>query len=743
MRNYAQPLYALLGATLALLPLSASRPAARPARTQANETVSVWLTYGDKSKLLQQQSNFSFAADNGSTNPTTITVDETTTYQSIDGFGAAMTGSSAYLINQKMNASQRDALLGDLFGSGGVGFSLVRHSIGASDFSLYDYTYDDVAQGQTDYGLTSFSINPDKADVVPMLKAARAKNSSLRIIGTPWSPPAWMKNDYTLKGSSLADDKYGVYADYFVKYVQAFANEGLPIYGVTLQNEPFTSSSYYPSSSMLAYQEGNFLKYHIGPKFANAGISTKLIVYDDAWEDPGYTKEALFDATARQYAAGTAFHCYRGNAADGQNPVHDAFPDKDIWMTECSGGGWATDFGGNVQWNVSNLIIGPTRAWAKGSLLWNLALDQNSGPTNNGCTNCRGVVTIDNNTGNVTRNEEYYSFGHASKFVKQGAVRIASNSYSGGIEDVGFKNPDGSKVLIALNNGSSQTTFKVKWGTQAFSYTLPARGVATFTWSGTQAGGGGGGTGGGGIVSGHTYEIKAKHSGKVLDVPGSNPSNGINLQQYTANNSTAQQWTVTDVGGGYYKIVNVNSNKGLDVKDVRTDDGAPIQQYDYVGGYNQQWSLQADGSGYYNIVSRNTGKFVDVYGNDTNDQGQIVQYYDTNQDNQRWAFRDLSAGRAALATGAAAAPADELRLQVYPTVVDQEIKLEYTAAKAQSLAFQVLDLTGRVVARRADVAVAAGLNRLAVPVAAVAPGVYVLKVNTAAGLLTRRVVVAR
>lgn len=739
MKTYLRPFLGLISGTLALGAVSAFRPAS-PQRVQANETVSVWLTYGDQSKLLEQQANTSFGPDSG-TNPTTITVDENTAYQSIDGFGAAMTGSAAYLMNQKMNASQRDGLMNDLFGSGGVNFSFVRHSIGSSDFSIGDYTYDDVPQGQTDYSLSNFSIAPDLVDVVPMLKAALVKNPNLRILGTPWSPPAWMKNSYTLKGSSLADANYGVYADYFVKYVQAFAAEGVPIYAVTLQNEPFTSTPYYPSSQMFAYQEGNFLKYNIGPAFASAGINTKLIVFDDAWEDLGYTSEALVDGTARQYAAGTAFHCYRGTP-DEQNQTHDPFPDKGIWMTECSGT-TGSNFGGDLKWTLSNLIIGSTRAWAKGVLMWNMALDQNNGPTNNGCLSCRGLVTIDNNTGNYSRNVEYYAFGHASKFVKQGAVRIASNSFSGGIENVAFKNPDGSKVLVAVNNGSSQTTFKVRWGSQAFSYTLPAGGVGSFVWSGAQSGGSGGG---GGLVSGHNYKLTAKHSGLVLDVPGSSYNWGQTLQQWEDNGSNAQQWTLTDAGSGYYTLTNVNSGLVLDVPNSSANDGVTLQQWGSNNSSAQQWSLIDAGGGYYNVVNRNSGKYMDVYGNDNSWGAPVVQYQNSGLDNQKWLLTDLtSASRSASATKALAAKApaaEDLRLQVYPTVVDKEIKLEYTATQAQTLNFQLVDLTGRVVAK-SETAVTQGLNRLTVPISAASQGVYVLKVGTGAGLLTRRVVVAR
>ncbi len=482
MKKLARPLFSLLAAGLALLPATAFHPAS----VAANEVVSVWLTTGDQSKLLQQQANVSFGSGAPATG-TTITVDENTTYQTMDGFGAAMTGSAAYVLNHDMSASQRDALLTELFGPSGIHLSFMRHSIGASDFSPPtpgDFTYDDRPAGQTDTGLSAFSIANDLTDVVPMLKAALAKNSGLKILGTPWSAPAWMKTNGSLRnGGSLNTAYYSAYANYFVKYVQAFAAQQVPIYAVTLQNEPLYAAGYM-SMSMQPNEEAAFLKV-IGPAFQSAGLATKLIVYDHNWDQPSYPQTIFADAAAAQYAAGTAWHGYSDpSGISNQTAVHNAYPTKDTWFTEITGNANGA-FAGDLKWHMSNIIIGTTRNWAKGALEWNLALDQNSGPVNGGYNNGRGVVTINSSTGAVTRNEEYYALGHASKFVDQGAVRIASNSVAGGIENVAFRNPDGSKVLVALNNSAADITFKVQWGSQSFNYTLTAGSVATYKWGGT------------------------------------------------------------------------------------------------------------------------------------------------------------------------------------------------------------------------------------------------------------------
>jgi glucosylceramidase len=283
---------------------------------------------------------------------------------------------------------------------------------------------------------------------------------------------------------------------------------------------------------------------------------------------------------------------------------------------------------------MQNIMIGATRNWAKSVTLWNMALDQNGGPTNGGCSNCRGVVTIDTSTGNVAYNVEYYVLGHASKFVVPGARRIASTSISGGIETVAFKNPDGSKALIALNAGSAARTFKVRWAGQAFSYSLPAGAVATFTWSGSGAGA---------INPNAYYKVVAKHSGRALDVQNGSTSNGALIQQwdYTGSGGNNQKWRFVDVGGGYYQIVAKHSGKALDVRDVSTSNGALIQQWDYAGGANQQWSVADVGGGYYKIIARHSGKALDVKDAATSNGALIQQWDYTGGANQQWSLAQV------------------------------------------------------------------------------------------------------
>jgi glucosylceramidase len=292
-----------------------------------------------------------------------------------------------------------------------------------------------------------------------------------------------MKTNGSMKGGKLKTDAYDSYAQYFVKYIKAFKNEGITIDAVTPQNEPLYSTASYPCMDMPSTDQLNFIKNSLGPAFQSAGVDTKIIAYDHNWDVTDYAISIVNDAGAAQFVAGSAFHAYAGNVS-AMSVVHNANPDKGLYFTEISGGGWATDFSDNLQWQMANIFIGTTKNWSKNALLWNLALDENSGPTNNGCADCRGVVTINSTSGAVTKNVEYYAIGHFSKFVRPGAHRVSSTAFAGGtqLDNVAFLNTDGSKVLIVSNNGTNQQTFIAKLGERQFSYTIPAKSVVSMVW---------------------------------------------------------------------------------------------------------------------------------------------------------------------------------------------------------------------------------------------------------------------
>ena len=459
------PLCALVLASIAALPCSA---------------IDVWITTGDKRQLLKQQPDIIFQPGVGS-GGVQINVNAATKYQTISGFGAAMTDSAAWVLQNELSPSQRDKLMRQLFSpENGIGLNYLRVPMGASDFTASGfYTYNDNPPGGTDDLQQHFSIAHDEAYIIPRLQQARELNPELKLIASPWSAPAWMKTNNSLLGGSLLSQWEGSYARYLAKFIEAYAAAGLPIDALTLQNEPLHTSN-YPSMSMSAAQQTHLLKTHVGPHFAAEGVDAKVLVYDHNWDNTTYPIEVLNDAAARQYVAGTAFHAYAGNVT-AQTTVHNAHPDKDIYFTEITGGGWATNFGDNLVWNFQNIVIGGTRNWAKTALLWNLALDQNSGPHLNGCTDCRGVVTVNNSTGAVTHNEEFYVLGQVTEAVQSGAVRIDSTT-SSAINTVAFLNPDGSRALIALNPNATASSFRLVENGRHVSYSLPGKSVATFLW---------------------------------------------------------------------------------------------------------------------------------------------------------------------------------------------------------------------------------------------------------------------
>lgn len=446
--------------------------------------VQVVETTGDRSLLMQSQPAVTFTTGERTTGPV-ITVNDSIKYQQIDGFGASLTDSSAWLIAHKLSSAQQAKLLQSLFNpKAGIGISFLRQPMGASDFSASgNYSYDDVPSGRTDQCLSHFSIAHDTAYLIPLLQQALAINPAIKVVAVPWSPPAWMKTSGTMNGGRMNPAYFPVLAQYFVKFVQGYERQGIPIYAVMPQNEPLNSDNTYPTEYLPAADEAAFIGSNLGPAFAAAGLSnTKIIAYDHNWDNPSYPEIVLANPAASSYVAGSAFHCYAGDVR-AQSTVKRAYSNKDIWFTECSGT-VGSNFGSDLFSDAENLLIGATRNWARSVSLWNLALDQNSGPHNGGCGNCRGLVTIDDSASPsaIANNVEYYALGHAAKFVVPGAYRIDSNTFGdGSIEDVAFQNPDATIVLLVLNSGNG-ATFTVDWRGQSFNYTLPAGAFATFRW---------------------------------------------------------------------------------------------------------------------------------------------------------------------------------------------------------------------------------------------------------------------
>jgi glucosylceramidase len=458
----------------------------------AGAPVSVWLTTTDGQNNIAPQSGLSFSPGAGAAG-STITVNENQQFQQMTGFGAAMTDTSAYLIGTKMSTSQRSAVMTALFDpKNGIGLSFVRIPMGSSDYTATPpsapapYSYDDVPAGQTDPTLASFSINHDLAYIVPTLKQALQINPNLIFMANPWSPPAWMKSNGSMIGGSLNASAFGPLAQYFVKFLQAYQAQGVTVAFITPQNEP-TYATNYSSMTLSAADETSFIKNNLGPALASAGLSTKILAWDEGNGSVSYPETVLGDATASSYVSGIGWHCYDGQLQN-MTTVHAAYPSKDAYETECSTGPT-----GIAPFSAIDVALTSVQNWAKGVELWNIALDTSNdghgggGPKmGSGCGGCTGLVTIDQATGNATFTQNYYQLGQVSKFVVPGAYHIASSSGDASLNNAAFKNPDGSKVLVVHNTSSAADTFNVSWNsTQYFTYTLPAGGIATFQWSGS------------------------------------------------------------------------------------------------------------------------------------------------------------------------------------------------------------------------------------------------------------------
>jgi glucosylceramidase len=592
----------------------------------AAESVNIWLTSTNDSagrnvtRGLQQQAPISFGSSSPPANQT-ITVNENTTYQQFTGGGASFTDTAAWLMNSSgaLPASTRNATMTALFDPNtGIGLDFLRNPMGASDLARYNYSYDDLPSGQTDPNLTNFSIAHDLTDILPLTKQAQQINPNLKLMGVPWSAPAWMKdNNSFINQGWLMSQYYATYAQYFVKFIKAYQAQGVHVDFVSAQNEPTCCGPNTTYASMN--WNGNGLDYfsasHLLPAFHAAGINTKLLLLDYNWGNyPDLGSVPMGDANLRADSlfGGIAWHGYGGDVSQ-QTTVHNQYPATDAYDTEHSGGTWVS----NQQNEDMNNIINYTRNWGKSFVKWSLAVDQNMGPHAGGCGTCTGLITVhngDGRPGQVDYTVEYYTMGHLTKFVKPGAYRIDSTANTT-VPNVAWRNPDGSKALIAYNGTTSAQSVKVNWGNESFTYNLPAATSATFTWNGAQG------------LTPRTGAITG-YGGKCVDVASANSTNGTQIQLYTCNGSSAQLWTANtpgpisalgkcmDVASGgtangtkvqlydcngtgaqqwqytsTRQLVNTQSNRCLDATGPSSADGTPLQIWDCTGGANQQWTI--------------------------------------------------------------------------------------------------------------------------------------------------------
>jgi glucosylceramidase len=464
--------------------------------------VSVVLSTQDESQLMTAQPSINFAlgstADAGTN---TVVVDPTQKYQAIEGFGAAFTDSTADLLMNVEPSASLPGTLNDLFTTNGdgIGLSFMRIPMGATDISLSVYSYDDQPVGTTDLTLADFSIAHDLTSdgVVSLIKKAKALNPQMKLMANPWSPPGWMKDPASMSPVSMLGGTLlmtpaneTAFANYFVKFIQAYQAAGVPIDYISLQNEPLNITTAYPSMGMSDTVQLALLQGYVLPAFTTNNITAKVFAYDHNWDTPSYPQTVLGGLTSQQLTqmAGTAWHGY-GGAPGAQQLLQNQFPDLGNWETEHSGGTFTADQFTTDFLEITQVLRNSGKSFVK----WSLALNEKLGPnlTQNaglgGCNTCTPIITVNSTTGAVTKDIEYYTLGHYSKYVSPGAVRVYSSN-TPNIASVAFQNTDGSMALIASNTTSASQTFQVQWGTESFSYTLPATSAATFTWTGTEPG---------------------------------------------------------------------------------------------------------------------------------------------------------------------------------------------------------------------------------------------------------------
>jgi glucosylceramidase len=486
-----------------LLPFILNAQKAEPKAIQS------WQTTPDRTELFSKSESIIEFKKEGNRGRAggTIIIDDGQQMQTVSGFGFALTGGSAELM-MRMSSGERSKLINELFRTDGnnIGVSYLRLSIGASDLNSFVFSYDDLKEGETDMNLKKFSLSQDLNDVIPVLNEILAINPDVRILASPWSAPVWMKTNAKVKGGSLKPECYDVYAQYFVKYIEAMKAQGITIDAVTVQNEPLNTNN-TPSMQMLAGEQKIFIRDHLGPAFEKSNIKTKIVLFDHNLDRIDYPLTILNDPEASKYVDGSGFHHYGGDFS-AMSLLHSAHPEKNLYFTEQMVVEQVGSPKIEIAGQVKRLIVGGIQNWSKNVILWNLAADPLNDPhtDDGGCPMCQGAVTINKDT--VSRNIAYYTIAHASKFVRPGSVRISSSQKGDKVvsltEDeeqrgmdvmryavtenydilpnVAFRTPEGKIVLIVVNDTFAAGSFRIQYNGLYAGVKLGPGSVGTYVW---------------------------------------------------------------------------------------------------------------------------------------------------------------------------------------------------------------------------------------------------------------------
>jgi glucosylceramidase len=441
--------------------------------SNSSPQISIWVTSGDERFAAAPPATWRLAA--GTPAGDQLQLNPSTKFQKTLGFGGAFTDATCYMFNQ-LAPSAREQLFHELFHPSEMGLSTGRICVGSSDYSTKVYSYDD---GEADPDLTRFSIDHDRDYILPMLRQARQVNPDLFLFSTPWSPPGWMKFNNSMLGGSMRNHYFAVYAKYYLKFLQAYAAEGVPVQALTSQNEVDTDQDGRMPACLWGQEyEIQFVRDHLGPLLESSGQQTKIWILDHNYNLWGRVLDSLEDEKLRKYVNAVAWHGYYGTP-DMMSKVHDAYPEAEMHWTE--GGPDYTDPGYLTDWcKWGGIFSDALNNWCRSITAWNLALDERGRP-NIGPFPCGGVVTINSQTKEITRSGQFWAFAHYSRLIRRGARRFDSQSSSPHLRHVAFDNPDGQQILVVTNTGPART-IELRLENMAASVPLKENSVTTLAW---------------------------------------------------------------------------------------------------------------------------------------------------------------------------------------------------------------------------------------------------------------------
>ena len=448
-----------------------------PATTSGADTnpspISVWVTAGDQRFASAPAIEWRPLAEHTSVGHITLT--PSLKFQEVLGFGAALTDATCYTLSQ-LAAPAREQLFHELFHPSQMSLNVCRICVGSSDYSRSVYSFDD---GEPDPDLKRFSIDHDREYILPMLRQARHLNPDLFLFSSPWSPPGWMKFNNSMLGGSMRKAYFPVYARYYLKFLQAYADAGVPVQALTSQNEVDTDQDGKMPACLWGQEyEIEFVRDHLGPLLESSGLSTKIWILDHNYNLWGRAVCSLADERLRRYCNAVAWHGYVGSP-EMMTKVQESYPEVEMYWTE--GGPDYTDPSYLTDWcKWSATFAGVLRNWSKSITAWNLALDEHGKP-NIGPFSCGGTVTIHSQSKDVSRSGQYWAFAHYSRVIRRGARRFDSQSSIPDVDHVGFENTDGQRALVVTNSGDARA-IGLRDGNVSASIPLQPNSITTLTW---------------------------------------------------------------------------------------------------------------------------------------------------------------------------------------------------------------------------------------------------------------------